>query len=199
MKLAETFLSLVRRASSDLDVEKLRDDVRRFAARHPELSARGRAERLVAVTAKKAAALGGVAGLPPGWAAFAAMGPELAALLVLQSRLVVGVHLLYGHEPEPEERALEVLAGLAAGAGIHLGRRFGARAMEVVAGKIALRALGREATHFVPLLGAAAGAALNYAAVRALGRAVIARVESLYGPPEIPGAGRVLDVAGTVS
>ncbi|HQR46445.1 MAG TPA: hypothetical protein PK598_10580, partial [Thermoanaerobaculia bacterium] len=161
--LADAFLSLVRKATRELDVEEIRGEVAALVARTPGLPTRERAERMVQRAARRAAVLGALASLPPGWAAVAAVAPELSALIVLQSRLIVGLHLLYGGTPEPDERALEVLAGVAAGAGINVGRRLTARAAEEVAGRIALRIAGREATRFVPLAGAAASAALNYA------------------------------------
>lgn len=197
--LSETFLRMIRRASSDLDLDRLRSEVDRFCRRHPDLTTRQKGHRMIAATARRAAAVGAVASLPPGWFAFAATAPELSALLVMQSRLVVGLHLLYGGEPDPDERALEVLAGLASGAGIQVGRRLTARAAEEVAKRLVLRLAGREATHAVPILGALAAGTLNYWAVRGVGRAVLARVERLYGPPEVPGKGPVLEVGGVVA
>jgi len=197
--LAQTFLNLVQRVAKDLDLAAIQSEVQAFSQKHADLPTRGKAERMVERTARRAAALGAVASLPPGWAALATVAPEMTALIVLQSRLIVGLHVLYGGTPEPDERALEVLAGLAAGAGINVGRRLTTRAVEDVAGRLVLRIAGREATHVVPLLGAAAGAALNYAAVKAVGRAALRRVERLYGPPEMPGSGPVVDVAGVVT
>jgi hypothetical protein len=197
--LAETFLRLVEKAAKDLDVEALRADVRAFAAKHPDLTTREKAERLVATAARRAAALGAAASLPPGWLALATVAPEFSALLVLQSRLIVSLHVLYGGPMSAEERALEVLAGLAAGAGINVGRRLTTRAAEEIATRLIVRVAGREISHVVPVLGALAGAGLNYAAVRAVGRAARARIERLYGPPEIPGKGAVLDVPGRVT
>jgi len=197
--LAQTFLNLVQRVAKDLDLAAIQSEVQAFSQKHVDLPTRGKAERMVERTARRAAALGAVASLPPGWAALATVAPEMTALIVLQSRLIVGLHVLYGGTPEPDERALEVLAGLAAGAGINVGRRLTTRAVEDVAGRLVLRIAGREATHVVPLLGAAAGAALNYAAVKAVGRAALRRVERLYGPPEMPGSGPVVDVAGVVT
>jgi len=197
--LADAFLSLVRKATRELDLDEVRAEVAAFVARTPDLSTRERADRMVRRAARRAAALGALASLPPGWAAVAAVAPELSALIVLQSRLIVGLHLLYGGTPEPDERALEVLAGVAAGTGINVGRRLSARAAEEVAGRIAVRLAGREAARFVPLAGVAASAALNYAAVRAVGRAALARVVRLYGPPEVPGPAPVVDVKGEVA
>jgi uncharacterized protein (DUF697 family) len=197
--LAETFLRLVEKAVKDLDVETLRVEVKAFALRHPELTTRGKAERLVATAARRAAALGAAASLPPGWLALATVAPEFSALLVLQSRLIVSLHVLYGGPMSADERALEVLAGLAAGAGINVGRRLTTRAAEEVAARLVVRLAGREIAHIVPVLGAIAGASLNYAAVRAVGRAALRRIERLYGPPEIPGRGAVLDVSGRVT
>jgi hypothetical protein len=197
--LADTFLRLVKKATSELDLEGIRAEVHAFSARNPSLTTRQRGEQMIRRTARRAAAVGALASLPPGWASLAAMAPELSALIVLQSRLIVGLHVLYGGTPEPEERALEVLAGIAAGAGLNVTRRLTARAAEQLAGRLAVRIAGREVAHLVPLAGVAASAALNYAAVRAVGRAALARVERLYGPPEIPGAGPVLDAKGEVS
>ena len=197
--LARAFLRVVEKATSDLDVEKLRADVRAFSAKHADLPTREKAERLVASAARRAAALGAAASLPPGWLAFATVGPELSAVLILQSRLIVSLHLLYGAPMTPEERALEVLAGLAAGAGMNVGRRLTTRAAEEIAARLVARLAGREIAHVVPVLGAVAGAGLNYAAVRAVGRAALKRIERLYGPPEIPGRGPVLDVSGRLA
>ncbi len=98
-----------------------------------------------------------------------------------------------------EERALEVLAGLAAGAGMNVGRRLTTRAAEELAARLVVRRAGREVSHVVPVLGAGAGASLNYVAVRAVGRAALTRIEKRYGPPEIPGRGPVVDVAGRIA
>lgn len=196
--LARTFLSLVERVTEDLDIEKLRAEVESFSAKQADLTTREKGERLVAVAARRAAALGAAASLPPGWLSLATVAPELSAVLLLQSRLIVSLHLLYGGPITPEERALEVLAGLAAGAGINVGRRLTTRAAEEVATRLVVRLAGRELAHVVPVLGALAGAGLNYAAVRAVGRAALSRVERLHGPPEMPGKGAVLDVSGRV-
>jgi len=197
--LAETFLKMVEKATTDLDVERLRNDVQALAEKHPEATTREKGERLVTKAARRAAVLGGVAGLPPGWTALATAAPELTALLILQSRLIVSLHLLYGAPMEPKERALEVLLSLASGAGINVGRRLTTRAAEEIAARLLARFVGREVSHLVPVLGAAAGAALNYGAVRAVGRAALRRVERLYGPPELPGTGLILDAKGKVS
>lgn len=199
MKIAESFLALVKRASTDLDVERIREDVRAFSLRHPGLPTREKARLMVDSTARKAAFVGAAASVPPGWAALAATAPEVTTLIVLQSRMIVGVHLLYGGELDPEERALEVVAGLAAGAGLSVGRRLTVRLAEELAVKLATRTLGRQLAHVVPLAGIAASAALNYGAVQAVGRAVVARVERRWGPPEIPGEGPILEAEGRVA
>lgn len=199
MKIAESFLALAKRASADLDLEEIRRDVLAFSGRHADLPTRARARLLVEGTARKAAFVGAAASAPPGWVAVAATAPEISTLVVLQSRMIVGLHLLYGADLDPEERALEVVAGLAAGAGLSVGRRLTVRLAEELAARLAARALGRSVAHLVPLAGVAASAALNYAAVRAVGRAVVARVERRWGPPEIPGSGTVLEGRGSVA
>ncbi len=198
MKIAESFLSLVRRASKDLDVERIREGVLELSRRHPDLSTRRKAALMVESTARKAALVGAAASVPPGWAAVAATAPELTTLIVLQSRMIVGLHLLYGAELDPEERALEIVAGLAAGAGLSVGRRLTVGLAESIATRLAVRAAGRPLAHLIPIAGIAASAALNYVAVGAVGRAVVARVERRWGPPEIAGRGAVLPAEGRV-
>ena len=198
MKIAESFLSLVRRASKDLDVERIREGVLELSRRHPDLSTRRKAALMVESTARKAALVGAAASVPPGWAAVAATAPELTTLIVLQSRMIVGLHLLYGAELDPEERALEIVADLAAGAGLSVGRRLTVGLAESLATRLAVRAAGRPLAHLIPIAGIAASAALNYVAVRAVGRAVVARVERRWGPPEIAGRGAVLPAEGRV-
>ncbi|MBI5444557.1 MAG: hypothetical protein HY900_25505, partial [Deltaproteobacteria bacterium] len=156
MKIAESFLALVKRASTDLDVERIRADVHAFSLRHPGLSTRQKAGMMVAATARKAAFVGAAASVPPGWASVAATAPEMATLIVLQSRMIVGLHLLSGGDLDPEERALEVVAGLAAGAGLSVGRRLTVRLAEELAGRLAAKALGRQLAHVGPLAGIAA-------------------------------------------
>ena len=56
MKIAESFLSLVRRASKDLDVERIREGVLELSRRHPDLSTRRKAALMVESTARKAKA-----------------------------------------------------------------------------------------------------------------------------------------------
>ena len=197
MNLPQLFLSLVEKASKDLDVDSLRDNVHAFSERHPTLTTREKGHRMVRSTARRGAALGAIASLPPGWAAVLTLGPELSGLLVMQSRLILSLHLLYGGMPEPHERALEVMAGLAAGAGINFGRRMTARMAEELAERLVVRLIGREATHFVPLIGAAAAGTMNYFAILGVGKAAISRVESLYGPP--PPSQPIVDVSGTVA
>lgn len=199
VKIAEPFLALVRRASTDLDVEAIREDVRAFALRHEGLPTRRQAALMVDATARRAALVGAAASAPPGWASLVATGPEITTLIVLQSRMIVGLHLLYGADLDPEERALEVLAGLAAGAGLSVGRRLTTRLAEELAARLAARLLGRSLSRLVPLAGIAASAALNYVAVRGVGRAVVARVERKWGPPGIAGRGPVLDAEGRVA
>jgi uncharacterized protein (DUF697 family) len=199
VKIAESFLSLVRRASTDLDVERIRDGVLELSRRHPGLSTRRKAALMVESTARRAALVGAAASVPPGWAAVAATAPELTTLIVLQSRMIVGLHLLYGADLDPEERALEVVAGLASGAGLSVGRRLTVGVAESLATRLAVRAAGRPLAHLIPVAGIAASAALNYIAVRAVGRAVVARVERRWGPPEIAGRGPVLTAEGRVA
>ena len=150
-------------------------------------------------SARRAAAVGALASLPPGLGRPRGDGPRAGGAHRPAEPADRRPSRPVRRDPEPEERALEVLAGLAAGAGLNVGRRLTTRAAEEIGGPAGRPDRGPRGDPRRAAPGAVASAALNYAAVRAVGRAALARVERLYGPPEVPGTGPVLEVKGGVA
>jgi uncharacterized protein (DUF697 family) len=85
-------------------------------------------------------------------------GADLPILALNQIRMILRIEQAYGLDPDPRQRAPELLASLAASLG--------------------LRAAARELLATVPVAGWAVKGAVAYAGTRALGEAAIRRVES---------------------
>jgi uncharacterized protein (DUF697 family) len=89
-------------------------------------------------------------------------GVDLPVLTLNQLRMVLRIEQAYGLDPDPRQRAPELLATMAAGLG--------------------LRAVAREALGAIPVAGWMVKGAVAYAGTRALGEAAIRRVEATRQP-----------------
>jgi uncharacterized protein (DUF697 family) len=136
---------------------RLGEEAAPLAARVPVLR-RAVADELVASFARKNGIRSALIFVP---------GADLPILALNQIRMVLRIEQAYGLDPDPRERAPELLATLAAGLG--------------------LRAAARELLGAVPVAGWAVKGAVAYAGTRALGEAAIRRVESGLGVPGAPG------------
>lgn len=119
----------------------------------------------------------------------AALGADLAYLIYQQFRLVLGIAIIYGHEPSGRERFNEALTCLALGSGIGIGRQGLAVAMEavtleggLVAQKIGSRLMLERAGKFIPVIGAVTAGAMSYWLIRAVSRSTIRYYESRIDP-----------------
>ena len=157
--LAETFLKLVEKATTDLDVETPGGRARASPQGTRTWTTRGRASASSRGRPAGRPLVGGVASLPPGW--FAARDGRARAGGA--PRPAEPAHRV---PPRPLRRSdgarrsapLEVLAGLAAGRGHQRReRRLTTRAAEEIAARLLARFVGREVSHLVPVLGAAGG------------------------------------------
>jgi uncharacterized protein (DUF697 family) len=136
---------------------RLGEEAAPLAARLPVLR-RAVAEELVASFSRKNGVRAALIFVP---------GADLPILALNQIRMVLRIEQAYGLDPDPRQRAPELLASLAASLG--------------------LRAVARELLAAVPVAGWAVKGAVAYAGTRALGEATIRRVESGLGLPGPPG------------
>jgi len=187
---ADSVLEEIFRALfEEIDTEKIMREVAELRAASPEFSAHQHARLLVRRTAIRCAAAGAVSGLPGGLAAIGALGADLAYLVYQQFRLILGIAAVYGHEPSSRERFSESLQCLALASGVGVGKQGIATLLEsatieggVIAEKIGTNVIRERLAHFIPVVGAVSGSALNYAAVRATARAAIRYYETRIDP-----------------
>jgi hypothetical protein len=186
MLVARDVDGLVSSIVDDLDKEEILREVEALRRKHPRLSNARLSDLLIkdasnamsvaAVASGLAWAVPGV-GIATGSVATAA---EMVAMIVYQSRLVVSVAAVYGHDIRSRERARDVLicvASSTAGTAVQMGVQAAVRA---IAERIAAALARRTATAMVKsipvagtvagLAGGAAGAVFNRLAVRAVGR-----------------------------
>jgi EcsC protein family len=134
-----------------------------------------------------------------GLGAFLTVIPDIGILAAITLRLLQKLSLLYGFEYASDEENVELWIAAASAAGVDLGRDFlGKQTMEQVvpriidrvAAKVGADVAEKWAGLVIPVVGAGAGAAINYYFVRAWGRraqahfarrhlAVLARMEAL--------------------
>ncbi len=138
---------------------RLGEEAAPLAARVPVLR-RAVADELVATFSRKNAVRAVAIFIP---------GADLPVLALNQIRMLLRIEQAYGLDPDPRERAPELLASLAASLG--------------------LRAVARELLAAVPVAGWAVKGAVAYAGTRALGEAAIRRVEAGIGAPRRPPGG----------
>jgi len=187
---ADSFLEEVFRSLfEEIDTDKLRREVETLKTAAPDFEPAEHARTLIRRTAIRCAAAGAVTGLPSGLIAIGTLGADLAYLVFQQFRLVLGVATVYGHEPTHRERFNEALSCLAYVSGVGIGKQGIATVLEsatveggVVAERIGERFARDRLAKVVPFVGALSGGALNYLAVRAVGRAAIKYYESRVDP-----------------
>jgi len=183
--LVEVFKSLFE----EIDSVKLKAEIEELRRRSPDFNPSEHAETLARRTALRCAATGAMSGLPSGLVAVAILGADIAYLVYQEFRLILGIAVVYGHEPSHRERFNEALACVAYGSGVSLGKQGLASVLEsatieggLLAEKLGTRFLGERMSKFVPVIGAVSGGALNYFAVRAVSRAAIRYYESKIDP-----------------
>ena len=179
--LEEVFRSLFE----EIDTAKIRQDVAALKESEPDFHAEAHARLLVRRTALRCAAAGAVSGLPGGLIAIGSLGAELAYLIFQQFRLILGIAMVYGHEPSQRERFTEAMSCLAYASGVGIGRQGLATMLEsatmeggVIAEKIGGNIFRERLAKAIPFVGIVSGGALNYVSVRAVGRAAIKFYES---------------------
>jgi hypothetical protein len=187
---ADTMLEeLFRSMFEDIDTDKLKKEVDELRTSAPAFEPAQHARVLARRAAIRCAAAGAVTGLPTGLAALGTLGADLAYLVYQQFRLILGIAIIYGHEPSARERFAEALSCLAYASGVGVGKQgiatmLGAATVEggIIAEKIGTRALRERLTKFIPFVGVVSGGALNYVAVSAVSRSAIRYYETRVEP-----------------
>ena len=180
---------LFRSMFEEIDTEKLRKEVDELREKSPDFTPAAHARTLSRRTAIRCAAAGAVTGLPLGLAAVGTLSADLAYLVYQQFRLILGIATVYGHEPSSRERFNEAISCLAYASGVGAGKQgiaalLGSSTITggMLAERIGLRALQERMARLIPFIGVAAGGALNYAAVYAVGRSAVRYYESRIEP-----------------
>ena len=187
---ADTLLEeLFRSLFEEIDIEKLRREIDELRDSTPGFQPAQHARILSRRTAIRCAAAGAVTGLPLGVAAIGTLGVDLAYLVYQQFRLILGIAIVYGHEPTGRERFGEALSCLAYGSGVGVGKQgiaamLGSATIEggIIAEKIGARVFRERLAKVVPFVGVISGGALNYVAVHAVSRSAIHYYESRVEP-----------------
>jgi hypothetical protein len=188
---------------NDLDKEEILREIAALRKKHPRMSDARLSELLIkdASNAMSVAAVAsGLAWAVPGLGiatGSVATAAEMVAMIVYQSRLVVSVAAVHGHDIRSRERVRDVLicvASMGAGTAVQLGVR---AAIRTLTERIAAALARRTATAMVKsipvagtvagLAGGAAGAIFNRLAVRAVGRYAV----RYYGKRKPPRVSRI--------
>jgi uncharacterized membrane protein YcjF (UPF0283 family) len=177
------FYALLERLFKEIDQDSIQAEVDALRAAKPELTREQLADQLTKRAAVRVASVGAAAGIPGGPLAVLAMAPDIFNLVLQQSRLVLSIAFLYDRKPHLKRRFKEVLATLAVGTSASAGRA-GVRMLiakgleRAVAAKLARKIFGRylvkRLPKLVPVVGTIAGASINYASMRAVGKAAVA-------------------------
>ena len=183
MKEDTKFYAILERLFKEIDQDSIQSEVEALRATKPEMTREQLAEHLTKRAAVRVASVGAAAGIPGGPLAVLAMAPDIFNLVLQQSRLVLSIAFLYDRKPHVKRRFKEVLATLAVGTGASAGR-VGVRVVIAkglehgVAAKLARKIFGRYLARrlpkVVPIVGTIAGASINYASMRAVGKAAVA-------------------------
>jgi hypothetical protein len=188
-KRADSVLEEIFRSMfEEIDTDKLRREVDELREKSPEFAPAEHARTLARRTAIRCAAAGAVTGLPLGIAAIGTLSADLAYLVYQQFRLILGIATVYGHEPSSRERFTEAVACIAYASGVGAGKQGIAALLGTAGGggvlveKIGTQVVRDRMARLIPFIGVAAGGALNYAAVHAVGRSAVRYYESRVEP-----------------
>jgi len=174
--------SICDRLFEDIDKERIRRSVDRLREEFPTFTRQALCRLIIEREATFCGAIGGLTGaLPWPWLILGA-APDMIALLVKQSQMILSIAYIYGCEPDSRERMLEILGCLGTSAGAVAGtygirrlvERGASKALaELLFSRIFRSMMTRVSPRLVPLIGAATGIAFNQASVWAVGKIAI--------------------------
>lgn len=157
------YVALTRTVFTDIDRDKIADEVRRFRTRYPDYSRDQLVDRLIEHTAIRCGVVGAIASAPPGFLAVLPLAADFSYQVLALNRLVLTIARIYGRKTTREQRAMTVAVALALGGGTEFVRR------NIVKGVSNALKKQRE-RRLVPHVGGAIGLVLTYGAVRAVGK-----------------------------
>jgi hypothetical protein len=156
------YVALTRTVLTDIDRDKIVQEVRKIRAKYPSASDDELARTVIRQTALRCAAIGAVASAPPGVLAIVPLAADFSYQVLALNRLVLTIARIYSKPTTREQRAASVAASLALGGGTEYLRR------HVV--KRAKNLRRQQAASLVPVFGAVLGGVMSYVAVLAIGR-----------------------------
>lgn len=157
------YVALARTVLTDVDRDKISEEVRKFRTSYPNYSRDELVDRLIEHTAIRCGVVGAVASAPPGFLAVLPLAADFSYQVLALNRLVLTIARIYGRSTTREQRALTVAVALALGGGTEFLRR------NIVKGVSKALRRGNEA-RLVPHIGGAVGCGLTYGAVRTVGK-----------------------------
>jgi uncharacterized protein (DUF697 family) len=157
------YVALARTVLTDIDRDKIADEVRKYRERYPGYSRDDLVDRLIEHTAIRCGVVGAVASAPPGFLAVLPLAADFSYQVLALNRLVLTIARIYGRTTTREQRAMTVAVALALGGGTEFVRR------NIVKGVSSSLKKQRE-RRLVPHVGGAVGLVLTYGAVRAAGK-----------------------------
>jgi hypothetical protein len=156
------YVALARTVLTDVDRDKIEDEVRKFRTRYPHYSREELVDRLIHHTAIRCGVIGAVASAPPGFLAVLPLAADFSYQVLALNRLVLTIARIYGRTTSREQRALTVAVSLALGGGAEFLRR------NVVKGVSESLRRGN-AARLAPHVGGTIGSLLTFGAVRVIG------------------------------
>ena len=177
------YVALARTVLTDVDRDKIAEEVRKFRTSYPEYSREELVNRLIEHTAVRCGVIGAVASAPPGFLAVLPLAADFSYQVLALNRLVLTIARIYGRTTTREQRALTVAVAIALGGGAEFVRR------NIIKG-VSTSLKKRNEAKLVPHVGGAVGLLLTYGAVRAIGK--LAR--NYYRPKSA--AARVRSIGG---
>jgi len=157
------YVALTRTVLTDIDRDKIVQEVRRIRLKYPGASDDDLAKTVIRQTALRCAAIGAVASAPPGFLAVVPLAADFSYQVLALNRLVLTIARIYSKPTTREQRAASVAVSLALGGGTEYLRR------QVV--KSVTNSLRRQrAATLVPAFGAVFGGVMSYTAVYTIGR-----------------------------
>ena len=157
------YVALARTVLTDIDRDKIAEEVRKFRTTYPNYSRDELVDRLIEHTAIRCGVVGAVASAPPGFLAVLPLAADFSYQVLALNRLVLTIARIYGRTTTREQRALTVAVALALGGGAEFVRR------NIVKGVSESLKRGNEA-RLVPHIGGAVGLGLTYGVVRTVGK-----------------------------